>query len=790
VILRSSIFPRRERLRCIFAVRPLLLLLGSVCLSTAAEFESARQLSSYSGYVEQLIPADLDGDGDMDLVTGGYYAQTVTWYENRGRGVFSMRGFWEGTSQEEALRGVADFDGDGLPDLLLGSSEDGSYQLRILFGAGFDGFGPRQKELAELAEEDFFLGPVVRDVDGNGSPDVVTDGTTLLDPGKQNPVKVESGSSQVHFTQFSAEDLSWEDWSGDGLPDVIHRNGAWWENLGGGKFSDYKEFSFGSRWVTGLRVLRDSRLPGGRALLAVVDDVSDDVSRPELHLLVEDGSEGFTELDSIPLGSGRDGWSFHGFSRQQVEGEPLLASIQNVQVTDDPEDPRLESEVMEISLHARGDTLSLAMKRVVRVSSPAGPMVLADMDADGRRDLFLQAAPLPGTVDYHGGGTLMCHRGNNTGGFRQKPDLVSSPFTGDQVKQLADFDGDGDLDLLTEAHDPSGRESEISVWLNRDHASSFVRKTILSSKGDLRLLSAKDRNGDRRADIVASIFSWGSRAGGDDRVVMSLSSRGGPRRVVTIASDTGEKMWYRGEMGDWDGDGVDDLLIWETEFPEADGEDYQFPVRWAKGLGKNAFGELQPLGESANEAMYDADGDGDLDLVPSNSWAFTYPDFYKWRENVGGGSQPMVREFLANPGDSESRLDLVAAGADLNLDGRMDFLRANVPVLSQENGGFTMLPPLPAGTTTFHDVDGDGDADAMVVIPASPHYSDLTSLVWLENLGGAVFSEPRELEGPTWGDHGSRPLHVGDLNGDGITDIVSSAERGRPRIDLFLGKPD
>jgi hypothetical protein len=135
-------------------------------------------------------------------------------------------------------------------------------------------------------------------------------------------------------------------------------------------------------------------------------------------------------------------------------------------------------------------------------------------------------------------------------------------------------------------------------------------------------------------------------------------------------------------------------------------------------------------------------------------------------------------------------LDLVAAGADLNLDGRMDFLRANVPVLSQENGGFTMLPPLPAGTTTFHDVDGDGDADAMVVIPASPHYSDLTSLVWLENLGGAVFSEPRELEGPTWGDHGSRPLHVGDLNGDGITDIVSSAERGRPRIDLFLGKPD
>jgi len=770
-------------------VRPLLLLLGSVSLCVAVEFEPARQISSYSGYVSELIPADLDGDGDMDLVTRGYDAQTVTWYENRGRGGFSMRGFWEGTD-EELLRGVADFDGDGLPDLLLGNSEDGVYQLRILFGAGFDGFGPRQQELGDLSEEDYFLGPCLRDVDGSGSPDIVTYGTTFLDPGKPSPVKVENGSTGIHFTQFSDENLTWEDWSGDGLPDVIYRNGAWWENLGGGKFSDFKEFSFGSdRWVTGLRVLRDPRLPAGRALLAVVQDVSD-FSRPELQLLVEDGPDGFNELDSMPLGSGRDGWSFHGFSRPQVEGEPVLASIQNVQVTDDPEYPRLENEVMEISLRGRGKGLSLAMKRVVRVPTPAWPLVLADMDEDGRRDLFLQAAALPGTVDFHGGGTLMCHRGNNTGGFRQKPELISSPFTGDQVKELADFDGDGDLDLLTEAHDPSGRESEISVWLNRNHATSFVRKTVLSSKGDLRLLSARDRNGDRRADIVASIFSWGSREGSDNRVIMSLSSRGGPRRVLTVASDAGEKMWYRGEMGDWDGDGADDLLIWQAEFPEAEEDDYRFPVRWAKGLGKNAFGELQSLGESANEAMYDADGDGDLDLVPSDSWAFTYPDFHQWRENVGGGSQPIVREFLANPGDSGSRLELVAAGADLNLDGRMDFLRANVPVLSQGNGGFTLLPSLPEGTTTFHDVDGDGDADALVVIPASTSYSNLTSLVWLENLGGAVFSEPRELEGPTWGDHGFRALHVGDLNGDGIPDIVSSAERSRPRIDLFLGKPD
>jgi hypothetical protein len=79
-----------------------------------------------------LVTADLDLDGDMDLVTDSSNAAKVL--ENDGRGGFSV------ASQLPSARGinsfaVEDVDGDGLPDLVTNSAHDDLVQVFLNGGA-------------------------------------------------------------------------------------------------------------------------------------------------------------------------------------------------------------------------------------------------------------------------------------------------------------------------------------------------------------------------------------------------------------------------------------------------------------------------------------------------------------------------------------------------------------------------------------------------------------------------------------------------------------------------------
>jgi hypothetical protein len=78
--------------------------------------------------------ADLDGDGDLDAATAGYSSHTLSWYENPGKSPVQEtwpRHIVARNLAEQRTVEIADFNGDGRPDLLAGS-----------IGASFAAQGP------------------------------------------------------------------------------------------------------------------------------------------------------------------------------------------------------------------------------------------------------------------------------------------------------------------------------------------------------------------------------------------------------------------------------------------------------------------------------------------------------------------------------------------------------------------------------------------------------------------------------------------------------------------------
>ncbi|MCH8046464.1 MAG: VCBS repeat-containing protein [Planctomycetes bacterium] len=197
-------------------------------------FDGQNIISTAANGARSVFAADVDGDGDIDMLSASIWDNKIAWYENDGSGGFTAHTISSTASGARSVFAV-DVDGDGDIDVLSASVWDD--KIVWYENDGSEGFTAHTISSTAGSPTSVFAA----DVDGDGDIDV-------LSASFSNIVWYENDGSQ-RFTAFTistdargAQSVFAADVDGDGDIDVLSASSAddkiaWYENDGSEGFT-------------------------------------------------------------------------------------------------------------------------------------------------------------------------------------------------------------------------------------------------------------------------------------------------------------------------------------------------------------------------------------------------------------------------------------------------------------------------------------------------------------------------------------------------------------------------
>ena len=642
---------------------------------------------------------DLNQDGKPDLVASSS-AGSLFWCQSNGNGTFAPAQVIASGLTGAASVSVADFNRDGLPDVIVA----GGNKIQWYPNLGGGNFGPQQIIAPSINGACKLF---VADLDRDGKLDVASasagdgaiswhrnngDGTFTSHP----IANLGAGAVSVYAADVNR----------DGAPDLVCANAGgtvlWYQNNGDGTFGAGQTIASGAAAVASV----------------FVADLNRD-GRP----------------DVLVSGAGKIAWypslAAGGFGVEQVISTAINGAI-SVFASDFNGDG-----LNDIVCASAGDntiswfantgggnfgTLQVIASDVVGVAA----LRAADMDRDGDPDVLACSSS---KISWYS------NRRIHVSASFPTQNVISSTANYANAVFAADIDGDG----LPDAISASEFDGKVAWYRNLGEGTFSLEHIISTQANGAWKVYAADLAGHGRMDVLAA------RLGSSDDQIVWFENLGGgtfgPQQILTTHAQT---QWITSVVAtDLDGDGKVDIL-------SSSANDNK--IAWYRNLGGGAFGSQQIISTAATSpfGVYfaDLDGDGKLDVVSASM----NDKKIAWYRNLGNGSfglqQVITNTFVGA---------IAVFAADLDNDGRVDILAASTQTDSlvwfrnTGGGNFALakvvaqgLSGLSGGVNSIFTSDLDRDGNIDVLLTAT-NFGSNSKVAWVRNLGGGSFGSAQVI---------------------------------------------
>jgi hypothetical protein len=848
----------------------------------SGNFGPQKLISTSADGAYSVFVADMDGDGDQDVLSASYNDDKVAWYENKdGLGSYGPQQVISNIADGARSVYAADLDNDGDMDVISASHNDDKLAWYENDGNANPNFG---SEIIISASLDGAVNVIVADLNGDNRQDVVcaaSRGDKVVWFQNDGSASFPTGEQLISDAISYPRNIFASDLDNDGDQDVLCASEgdskiSWFTNNGTGSFGSinvissaingalhtfaadldndgdkdvlsagYSETSI--QWYQS-NLLKPACVGSAISFDEIADDAvswtwssSDpgDISYAPDHLSKSPTISGIEDGDIITV---------------TVEGANTCTNSDNVTIDTDPapddsfslsDQTSCSGEMVEIIMSSSEVGVSYQLRDDSN-DSPVGATengtgwpisffvsptssiqynilasnILSDCSSELIDKSIITVLPLP-TVSFN----LLSDVCSSTPAFDlNQGGPVGGIYTGKGITSSPEFDpaiaGAGKHILTYTYTGVNGCSDFARTTINVNEPKvqilhgtpnnpiSFSETNIATTAAAPELSQTADLDGDGDQDMVYSIFSsdrivWIENDGtgnfvGGEKLISTLAD--GPSSLfsadldndgdidVMSASFLDKKIaWYENDgLGNFGVQQIISSSVNSANFVYAsdlDSDGYldvlsisliNDEIAWYKNDGSANFGTQRIISSTANGAncVYasDLDDDGDFDILSSSF----NDDKIAWYENTDGmgtfGGEQIITTLAG-------RASYVYS-ADLNNDGSMDVLSSSLDdnkiawYENDGNGVFGVQQIISSNAMEAYmvraaDMDADGDMDVL-----SASYDD-DKIAWYENDGTGNFVLENIVSSSA---NGANSVYASDLDNDGDLDLISSSD--------------